>query len=184
SSDEQTFDLDDTVKTVFPFTSRRMLFASSTLWFCLHTSKYFPAFSFLERVQKTFEGRLIGANRAKDLAVLKVDLLLQFNGFAKMIIDVNCCDPSYLLTTQSVLLAREEVNTLNGYFGSGGPLLDSKGNMIGINTAIFTNTGMILLNYLHIAGASAGVGFAIPSSTVLRIVPQLIQFGKVGSPYI
>ncbi|RZR82824.1 hypothetical protein BHM03_00009350 [Ensete ventricosum] len=82
------------------------------------------------------------------------------------------------------ILQTVEVNTLNGYFGSGGPLLDSKGNMIGINTAIFTNTGMILLNYLHIAGASAGVGFAIPSSTVLRIVPQLIQFGKVGSPYI
>lgn len=51
---------------------------------------------------------------------------------------------------------------------SGGPLLDSKGNLIGINTAIFTQTG-----------TSAGVGFAIPSSTVLKIVPQLIQYGKV-----
>lgn len=51
---------------------------------------------------------------------------------------------------------------------SGGPLLDSKGNLIGINTAIFTQTG-----------TSAGVGFAIPSSTVLKIVPQLIQFGRV-----
>ncbi|MBA0799536.1 hypothetical protein Gohar_010048, partial [Gossypium harknessii] len=51
---------------------------------------------------------------------------------------------------------------------SGGPLLDSKGNLIGINTAIFTQTG-----------TSAGVGFAIPSSTVLKIVPQLIKFGKV-----
>lgn len=30
-------------------------------------------------------------------------------------------------------------------------------------------------------GTSAGVGFAIPSSTVLKIVPQLIQFGKVSS---
>jgi S1-C subfamily serine protease len=40
--------------------------------------------------------------------------------------------------------------------------------MIGINTAIFTQTG-----------TSAGVGFAIPSSTVLKIAPQLIQFGKV-----
>jgi S1-C subfamily serine protease len=30
------------------------------------------------------------------------------------------------------------------------------------------------------AGTSAGVGFAIPSSTVLKIVPQLIQFGKVS----
>ncbi|KAK4393101.1 Protease Do-like 8, chloroplastic [Sesamum angolense] len=53
---------------------------------------------------------------------------------------------------------------------SGGPLLDSKGNLIGINTAIFTQTG-----------TSAGVGFAIPSSTVVKIVPQLIQFGKVLS---
>ena len=51
---------------------------------------------------------------------------------------------------------------------SGGPLLDSKGNLIGINTAIYTQTG-----------TSAGVGFAIPSSTVLKIVPQLIQFSKV-----
>ncbi|KAF5725343.1 protease Do-like 8 chloroplastic [Tripterygium wilfordii] len=51
---------------------------------------------------------------------------------------------------------------------SGGPLLDSKGTLIGINTAIFTQTG-----------TSAGVGFAIPSSTVLKIVPQLIQLGKV-----
>ncbi|XP_045817291.1 protease Do-like 8, chloroplastic [Trifolium pratense] len=33
--------------------------------------------------------------------------------------------------------------------------------------------------FVGIAGTSAGVGFAIPSSTVLRIVPQLIQFGKV-----
>ncbi|KAK5795325.1 hypothetical protein PVK06_036586 [Gossypium arboreum] len=50
---------------------------------------------------------------------------------------------------------------------SGGTLLDSEGNLIGINTAIFTQTG-----------TSAGVGFAIPSSTVLKIVPQLIKFGK------
>ena len=31
-----------------------------------------------------------------------------------------------------------------------------------------------------ISGTSAGVGFAIPSSTVLKIVPQLIQFGRVS----
>ena len=38
-------------------------------------------------------------------------------------------------------------------------------------TAIFTNTG-----------TSAGVGFAIPISTVRRVVPQLIEFGKVVRP--
>ncbi|XP_065027957.1 protease Do-like 8, chloroplastic isoform X3 [Musa acuminata AAA Group] len=297
SSDEQTFNLGDTMKTVFPFTSRRMLFAGSTLWFCLHTSKYFPAALALEEpsittedvtprvflsgplfpseertveifekntysvvnifdvtlrprlnatgvvevpegngsgvvwdkfghivtnyhvvgnalsknpnpdqvvarvnilvaegVQKTFEGRLIGANRAKDLAVLKVD------ASADLLKPINVGQSSVLRVGQQCLaignpfgfdhtltvgvisgLNRDIVSKTGVTIGggiqtdaainpgnSGGPLLDSKGNMIGINTAIFTNTG-----------ASAGVGFAIPSSTVLRIVPQLIQFGKI-----
>ena len=51
---------------------------------------------------------------------------------------------------------------------SGGPLLDSQGQLIGMNTAIASNTGQ-----------SAGVGFAIPSSAIRRIVPQLIQRGRV-----
>lgn len=51
---------------------------------------------------------------------------------------------------------------------SGGPLLDLSGLLIGVNTAIFTNTG-----------TSAGLGFAIPSNTVRRVVPQLIQYGAV-----
>lgn len=51
---------------------------------------------------------------------------------------------------------------------SGGPLLDLSGRLIGINTAIFTNTG-----------TSAGVAFAIPVDTVARVVPQLIRDGRV-----
>jgi len=51
---------------------------------------------------------------------------------------------------------------------SGGALLDTQGKLIGINTAITTRSG-----------GSHGVGFAIPSRTVLRIVPQLIRNGKV-----
>lgn len=54
---------------------------------------------------------------------------------------------------------------------SGGPLLDTEGRVVGINTAIFTNTGV-----------SAGVGFAIPINTVNNIVPQLISYGKVIRP--
>ncbi|MBX3452380.1 MAG: trypsin-like peptidase domain-containing protein [Planctomycetaceae bacterium] len=54
---------------------------------------------------------------------------------------------------------------------SGGPLLDSHGRLIGINTAIATTTGQ-----------SAGVGFAIPVSLVDRVVPQLVRFGKVIRP--
>src|SRR2546421_474287 len=51
---------------------------------------------------------------------------------------------------------------------SGGPLLDSRGQMIGMNTAIASNTGQ-----------SSGVGFAIPVATIARVVPQLIENGRV-----
>ncbi|PUZ78496.1 S1C family serine protease, partial [Acinetobacter baumannii] len=50
---------------------------------------------------------------------------------------------------------------------SGGPLLDSAGRLIGINTAIYSPSG-----------ASAGIGFAVPVDTVMRVVPQLIKTGK------
>jgi len=56
---------------------------------------------------------------------------------------------------------------------SGGPVLDSHGRMIGINTAIYSSTGQ-----------SAGVGFAIPVSLIKRVVPQLIRHGRVIRPEI
>ena len=56
---------------------------------------------------------------------------------------------------------------------SGGPLLDSHGRLIGMNTAIASKTGQ-----------SAGVGFAIPVGTISRIVPQLIANGRVIRPEI
>ena len=54
---------------------------------------------------------------------------------------------------------------------SGGPLLDSAGRLIGVNTAIFSPSG-----------SSAGIGFAIPVDTVNRIVPQLIANRRVAQP--
>ncbi len=54
---------------------------------------------------------------------------------------------------------------------SGGPLLDSAGRLIGVNTAIYSPSG-----------ASAGVGFAVPVDTVNRVVPQLIAHGKYVRP--
>ncbi|MBA2656108.1 MAG: trypsin-like peptidase domain-containing protein [Tatlockia sp.] len=56
---------------------------------------------------------------------------------------------------------------------SGGPLLDSKGRLIGLNTAIYSSSG-----------SSAGVGFAIPASDILRLVPQIIKNGRVVLPGI
>ena len=54
---------------------------------------------------------------------------------------------------------------------SGGPLLDSHGRMIGINSQI-----------LSPSGSSAGVGFAVPVSIAKRVVPQLLQNGRVRRP--
>lgn len=54
---------------------------------------------------------------------------------------------------------------------SGGPLIDSHGHIIGVNTATFTRKG---------TGASSGVNFAIPIDTVVRTVPYLIVY---GTPY-
>ncbi len=54
---------------------------------------------------------------------------------------------------------------------SGGPLLDTQGRMIGMNTAIASRVEQ-----------SSGVGFAIPSNTVQRIVPQILKNGKAIRP--
>lgn len=56
---------------------------------------------------------------------------------------------------------------------SGGPLIDTQGRVIGINTAIFSNTGVY-----------SGVGFAIPSNTINKVVQSLIQTGSYRHPYI
>ena len=56
---------------------------------------------------------------------------------------------------------------------SGGPLLNMQGQVIGINTAIFSVTGTF-----------AGVGFAIPSNTIAKVVPVLIEEGFYPHPWI
>jgi serine protease Do len=56
---------------------------------------------------------------------------------------------------------------------SGGPLIDMSANVIGINTAIFSNTGVY-----------SGIGFAIPSNSLTKIVPLLIKNGEYDHPYI
>jgi S1-C subfamily serine protease len=56
---------------------------------------------------------------------------------------------------------------------SGGPLLNSSSNLIGMNTVIFSTSG-----------SSAGLGFAVPVDTIKMVVPQLIKFGKIIRPGI
>ncbi len=54
---------------------------------------------------------------------------------------------------------------------SGGPLLDADGRLIGINTAILSQSG-----------DSAGIGFAVPINTIKRILPEMIATGRVRRP--
>ncbi|MFA5446696.1 MAG: trypsin-like peptidase domain-containing protein [Sphaerochaeta sp.] len=56
---------------------------------------------------------------------------------------------------------------------SGGPLLNGQGEVVGINTSIYSTTG-----------SSQGLGFAIPIATALTVVPDLITAGKVSRGWL
>ena len=56
---------------------------------------------------------------------------------------------------------------------SGGPLLDNSGNLIGMNTAIESKVGEF-----------SGVGFAVPSNTIKKVVPVLIEKGEYDHPWL
>jgi len=69
----------------------------------------------------------------------------------------------------SIIQVDADINPGN----SGGPLLNSRGELIGVNTAIRTSSGVF-----------EGVGFAVPSRTVQRVVPELIDRGSVNYSWI
>jgi S1-C subfamily serine protease len=56
---------------------------------------------------------------------------------------------------------------------SGGPLLNMRGEVVGINSAIFSTTG-----------GFAGVGFAVPSNTIAKVAPVLIERGFFEHPWL
>lgn len=56
---------------------------------------------------------------------------------------------------------------------SGGPLLDGNGRLIGINTMIASQSG-----------AWSGIGFAVPSATVVRTINQIIKYGRTIRPWL
>ena len=72
-------------------------------------------------------------------------------------------------TIKSIIQIDAAINPGN----SGGPLLDSHSRLIGMNTAIASRTGQ-----------NTGVGFAIPVTSIGRVVPQLIERGRVLRPEI
>lgn len=144
-----------------------------------------------------FVADLVGADRGKDLAVLRIaapaGLLVPIPrgtssgvrvgqsvlaignpfGFDHTLTSgvVSGLDRSVQSAVGSLISGGIQTDAAINPGNSGGPLLNSAGQLIGLNTAIFTSSG-----------SSTGVGFAIPVDTVSRVVPQLIEFGRVIRP--
>ena len=73
------------------------------------------------------------------------------------------------VTNQDFMQTDAAINPGN----SGGPLVDMNGNIVGINTAIASNSG-----------GNEGIGFSIPSNLVRHVFDQMVQHGKVRRAYL
>jgi S1-C subfamily serine protease len=142
-------------------------------------------------------GTIVGAARDKDLAVVKITAPLEklrpitvgssrdLQVGQKVFAIGNPFGLDHTLTTGIISGLNREIRSVSqrtiydviqtdaaiNQGNSGGPLLDSAGRLIGINTAIYSPSG-----------AFAGIGFAVPADTVNRIVPQLVSSGRVIKP--
>ena len=129
----------------------------------------------------TYDAEIIGAEPRKDMAVLKIDLrktnVVPFG--QKAIAIGNPYGLDHTLTVGNVsALSRSMPSVIDGGTirdmiqtdapinpgNSGGPLLDSRGQLMGMNTMILRG--------------STGIGFAVPSNTINRIVNQIIEYGR------
>jgi S1-C subfamily serine protease len=145
----------------------------------------------------SWRGRLVGSYPAKDLAVLAIDAPSQLLqpirigssadlAVGQMALAIgNPFGLDQTLTTGVVSALDREIESTPGRVirnviqtdaavnpgNSGGPLLDSAGRLIGVNSSI-----------LSPSGAFAGIGFAIPVDEVNRIVTQLIRRGTIVRP--
>jgi len=145
----------------------------------------------------SYAAKLVGVAPAKDIAVLRIDAPakklspLPLGGSHDLEVGQktfaigNPFGLDHTLTTGIVSALGREIESATGVpikdviqtdaainlGNSGGPLLDSAGRLIGMNTAIYSPSG-----------AYAGIGFAIPVDTVRWVVPELIQNGRIILP--
>jgi serine protease Do len=84
-------------------------------------------------------------------------------------LDVPSLPPPPAFSIPDIIQTDAAINPGN----SGGPLLNMRGEVVGINTAIFSNTG-----------SYSGVGFAIPSNMIKKVIPSLIKTQSYMHPYI
>jgi S1-C subfamily serine protease len=146
-----------------------------------------------------YEAELIGEDPANDLAVIRIDVgddlpapvavadsdTLRVGQFVVAI--GNPFGLEQTLTTGVISALGRVIESPNGRFigeaiqtdaainpgNSGGPLLDLRGRVIGVNSQIISPSR-----------ASAGIGFAVSSNTVQRIVPELIARGYYPHPWL
>lgn len=133
---------------------------------------------------------LVGADPESDLAVLKIDLpklnAIDFNGTHRVqtgdvVLAIGNPFGVGQTTTMGIVSAlgrnRLGINIYENFIqtdaainpgNSGGALIDTTGRLVGINTAIYSETG-----------GSLGIGFAIPATTAQTIMDQIIKTGTV-----
>jgi putative serine protease PepD len=148
---------------------------------------------------KTFAARVVGTDASTDLAVLKVDaplselFPLSLGDSSNLVVGdevVAIGSPFGLegtVTSGIVSALHREMTSPNRFAidnsiqtdaainhgNSGGPLLDARGKVVGVNSQIESNSG-----------GNEGVGFAIPSNTVSSIASQLISSGKAEHAFL
>lgn len=146
-----------------------------------------------------YEGRVVGTDPENDLAVIQFDpqgrsltvipfgwsdalrvgqkVLAIGNPFAleRTLTTGIVSGLGRPVKTESGLVIREMIQTdasINPG-NSGGPLLNPRGELIGVNTMIYSPSG-----------GSVGIGFAVPVDTARRVVPDLIRYGRVQRGWI
>jgi putative serine protease PepD len=149
---------------------------------------------------KTYKAKLIGSDPSKDVALIKITpaageqlptIALATSDNLQVGQSVYAIGNPFglksTLTTGIISSVGRTLRAPNGRLienviqtdaainpgNSGGALLNSSGQLIGINTAIFSPSG-----------TSAGIGFAVPASAARRIANDLIQYGRVIRPML
>ena len=143
---------------------------------------------------KNYQATIIGIDKNTDIAVLKITSNDKLNA-------INIADSENLRIGDRVLAIGNPygigISVSNGIISatgrdygnpylqliqtdaainpgnSGGALINENGNLVGINSKIFSKTG-----------AYQGIGFAIPSNLIVQIASELIQYGKIRATWI
>jgi S1-C subfamily serine protease len=146
---------------------------------------------------KSYDGSLVGYDPPNDIAVIKINapaeelFPIELGDSSRLRVGqvvyaignpfglertmttgiISSINRSFPIRAGRTMKSMIQIDAALNRGNSGGPLLDTRGRLIGMNTAIASSTG-----------ENTGVGFAIPVDAAKRVVPQLIATGKVTRP--